>query len=265
MGHYFGDVPVLSTSGQGRSFGVVELFVDPASHKVLTDRTRLQAAIPVCAQVEEKSGSCDPRKLKEPCAGVRLVAPTFLGGTVVADPAVEALVASALARVEEEQRRPLGVTVTAPLGHNYEAESALGDVLTDALREMEKVDVALLNSGGLRANAPRAHRPGPRPRADPPGRAGGLVEGPRHADRGARYRPHQPRGGRRVRLQEPRGPALRAALTTGRTPRAGRKIGSRAAGRFAGAHASGRDPGRSPPGPENRPGISFQLPVSSLL
>ena len=60
--------------------------------------------------------------------------------------------APALARVEQAQRRPLGVTVTAPLGRHYEDESALGDVLTDALREMEGADVALLNSGGLRAN-----------------------------------------------------------------------------------------------------------------
>ena len=152
MGHFFGEVPVVSTSGLGRSFSVVELFVDPVSRKVLPERTRLQAAVPVCAQVEATSGSCDARKLKELGASVQLVPATFLGAPVVAEPEVEALVAPALARVAEEQRRPLGVTVTAPLGRNYEGESALGDVLTDALREMEKADVALLNSGGLRAN-----------------------------------------------------------------------------------------------------------------
>lgn len=152
MGQFFGNVPVLSTSGQGRSFGVVELFVDPVSHKVLPERTQLQAAIPVCARVEAKSGSCDARKVKELGAGVQLVPPTFRGGEVVADAEVEALVAPALARVEEEQRRSLGVSVTGMLGRDYEGESALGDVLTDSLREMEKVDVSLLNSGGLRAN-----------------------------------------------------------------------------------------------------------------
>ncbi|HEX8822696.1 MAG TPA: 5'-nucleotidase, partial [Archangium sp.] len=97
-------------------------------------------------------GSCDARKLKDLGADAKLVPPTFLGGAVVPDPQVEALVAPALARVEEEQRRPLGFTVAAPLGRNYEEESALGDVITDAMREMEKADVALLNSGGLRAN-----------------------------------------------------------------------------------------------------------------
>lgn len=152
MGHFFANVPVLSTSGQGRSFGVVELFVDPASHEVLPERTRLQAAIPVCARVEAKSGSCDARKLKELGAGAQLVRPTFRGGEVVADAEVAALVAPALAHVEEVQRRSLGVSATGVLGRDYEGESALGDVLTDALREMEKVDVSLLNSGGLRAN-----------------------------------------------------------------------------------------------------------------
>ncbi len=152
MGHFFGEVPVVSTSGLGRSFSVVELFVDPVSRKVLPERTRLQAAVPVCAQVEAKSGSCDARKLKELGAPVQLVPATFLGGPVVADPEVEAIVAPALAHVEEEQRRPLGVIVAEPLGRNYEGESALGNVLTDALRALEKADVALLNSGGLRAN-----------------------------------------------------------------------------------------------------------------
>ncbi|HEX5753365.1 MAG TPA: bifunctional UDP-sugar hydrolase/5'-nucleotidase [Archangium sp.] len=152
MGHFFKDVPILSTSGLGRSFGVVELFVDPASREVVPASTRIQAAIPVCGQVEATRGSCDPRQLKDVGASARLVPATFLGGPVEPDKAVEALVAPALARVEEVQRQSLGVTVTAPLGRNYEAESALGDVLTDALREMEKVDVALLNSGGLRAN-----------------------------------------------------------------------------------------------------------------
>lgn len=152
MGHFFGTVPVLSTSGQGRSFGVVELFVDPTSHKVLSDRTRIQAAVPVCAQVDEATGSCDVRKLKELGSAAKLVPATFLGGPVVPDAQVAALVAPALARVEEEQRRPLGITTSASLGRDYENESALGDVLTDALREMEGADAALLNSGGLRAN-----------------------------------------------------------------------------------------------------------------
>jgi 5'-nucleotidase len=151
MGHFFGDVPVVSTSGLGRSFGVVELFVDPASRKVLPEHTRIQAAVPVCAEVDATSGTCDARKLKKQ-GEVRLVPATYLGAPVVVDAEVEALIAPALARVEEEQRRSLGVTVPEPLGRDYEGESALGSFLVDSMREMEKADVALTNAGGLRAN-----------------------------------------------------------------------------------------------------------------
>ncbi|HZH17343.1 MAG TPA: bifunctional UDP-sugar hydrolase/5'-nucleotidase [Archangium sp.] len=151
MGHFFGDVPVLATSGLGRSFSLVELFVDPVSRKVLPASTRLQAAVPVCARVEETSGTCDPRKLRDAAASARFVPATFLGQPVVPDATVETLVGSALAHVDEVQRRPIGVTVPEQLWRNYEDESALGDVLTDELREMEGADFALVNPGGLRA------------------------------------------------------------------------------------------------------------------
>lgn len=151
MGHFFGDVPVLSTSGLGRSFGRVELFVDPASRAVLRASTRLEAAVPVCARVEATRGTCDPRKLKDVGASARFVPATFLGEPVVPDPAVEALVGASLAHVDEVQRRPIGFTVPEILWRNYEDESALGDVLTDELRDMEGADFALMNPGGLRA------------------------------------------------------------------------------------------------------------------
>ncbi|MFP2927699.1 bifunctional metallophosphatase/5'-nucleotidase, partial [Pyxidicoccus sp. 3LG] len=84
MGHFFGDVPVIETSGQSRSLGVVELFVDPVSRRVLPERTRIQAAIPLCAKVDATRGGCDGRRLREQ-ADVKLVPATFLGAPVVPD------------------------------------------------------------------------------------------------------------------------------------------------------------------------------------
>jgi 5'-nucleotidase len=79
---------------------------------------------------------------------------TFHGKPIVADAKVEAMLAPAFARVEAEQSRALGVSVPKALTRNYEAESPLGNVVADALREMEKADVALVNSGGLRSDLP---------------------------------------------------------------------------------------------------------------
>jgi 5'-nucleotidase len=151
MGHFIHGVPVIETYGLGRSFGYIELFLDPASHQVLPDRTLIHAGIPLCTQVDATSGTCEARKLREQ-AEVRLVPATFLGAPVVPDPEVQALIAPVLARVEQEQHRELGLTVPVALKRDYQAESAIGDFLADALREAAGADVALLNPGGLRAD-----------------------------------------------------------------------------------------------------------------
>ncbi len=151
MGHFIHGVPVIETYGLGRSIGYIELFVDPASRKVLPDRTLIRAGIPLCAQVDATSKTCDARKLREQ-AEVRLEPATFLGAPVVPDRSVQELIAPALARVKQEQNRELGVTVPAALKRNYEGESVIGSLLSDALREAAGVDVALMNPGGLRAD-----------------------------------------------------------------------------------------------------------------
>ncbi|WP_164012993.1 bifunctional metallophosphatase/5'-nucleotidase [Pyxidicoccus trucidator] len=153
MGHFFGGVPVIETSGQARSLGVVELYVDPASRRVLTERTRIQAAIPLCAQVDATRGTCDGRRLREQPA-VRLVPATFLGAPVVPDAEVTRLLAPALATAREAQQRALGVSAATPLARGYTAEGALGNLIADALREAAGADVAVMNPGGIRADLP---------------------------------------------------------------------------------------------------------------
>jgi 5'-nucleotidase len=153
VGHFIRGTPVIETSGRGRTFGLVELFVDPVTRKVLPERTRLQGSVPVCLRVDAVKGTCEERVLKG-AKEVQLVPATFRERPVVADAALEAWLAEALARVEQEQRRPLGVRVPAALTRGYDGESALGSVLADAVREVAGADVALLNNGGLRADLP---------------------------------------------------------------------------------------------------------------
>ncbi|MCP3162315.1 bifunctional metallophosphatase/5'-nucleotidase [Myxococcus qinghaiensis] len=153
VGHFIKGTPVIETSGRGRAFGLVEIFVDPVTRKVLPERTLLQGSIPVCARMDATLGTCDERKLKA-AKGLQLVPATFRGSAVVADATLEAQLTEAFARVEVEQKRSLGVRVPAALTRNYDAESALGNVLADALRAVSMTDVALLNSGGLRADLP---------------------------------------------------------------------------------------------------------------
>jgi 5'-nucleotidase len=154
LGHFVHGTPVIETWGLGRSFGVITLYVDPASRKVLKDKTSIQADISICPVEDATTHRCDAVSLSHSSAPIKLQKTAFLGHPIEADPAMDKLLAPAFAKVEAEQRRQLGVETSQHLGRNYEAESALGSVLADSLRQMEDADVALLNSGGLRADLP---------------------------------------------------------------------------------------------------------------
>jgi len=85
---------------------------------------------------------------------VDLTQATFLDRPVVPDLKLGQLLAPALEMVAAEQNRKLGIKVPRELLRHREGESPLGDVLADALREMEHADVVLINPGGLRADIP---------------------------------------------------------------------------------------------------------------
>jgi 5'-nucleotidase len=150
IGHFVKGTPVIETWGGGETFGTIDLWIDPKQKSVIADKTEIHAVIPLCSRVDE-TGSCDLRKLREAPAA-RLTQATFLGRPVVPDQKLAQLLEPARERVLAEEMRKLGVKVVQELGRNRNGESALGDVLTDVMREMEHADVALLNPGGLRAD-----------------------------------------------------------------------------------------------------------------
>ncbi len=151
LGHFVNGTPVVESWGLGRYFSIIELAVDPVRHRVLADQSKIIPEISICERVDEQTRVCDHRRLRDR-QDVKLVPATFMGEPVVPDQGITDLIAPALARVEELQNRPLGVSAPAALTRNYEAESPLGAVLADALRAREQADVAILNPGGLRAD-----------------------------------------------------------------------------------------------------------------
>ncbi len=151
IAHYINGTPTVETYGLGKSFSVVDLWLDPKSHAVLPQKTQMAANLEICQTVDSKSGSCDPRKLSGR-TDVDPVPATFHGQKVEDDPKVAAAIEPALQQVGQLQQKDLGLKVPSTLGRNYEDESPLGDFLADSLRKLEKADVAVLNPGGLRAD-----------------------------------------------------------------------------------------------------------------
>ncbi|NTX12292.1 5'-nucleotidase C-terminal domain-containing protein [Myxococcus sp. CA056] len=153
MGHFFDGVPIIETTGQARSLGVVELFVDPVRRRVDPSLTRIQAAIPLCTQVEATHGGCDARRLRER-AEVKLAPAVFLGTPMQPDAEVTRLLAPTLAEVDASQGRASGVSCASPLARGFTEEGALGNLIADALREAAGADAAVMNPGGIRADLP---------------------------------------------------------------------------------------------------------------
>ncbi len=151
IAHNINGTPVIETYGLGRFFSTIELFVDPATKKVITSRTVITPLVPVCETIDSATGSCDPRVLRGK-ATLTPVPAMFMGKQIIADDAVTQLLAPALEQVRERQQESLGLSVPKTLGRDYENESVLGSFLADSLRGVEKADIALLNPGGLRAD-----------------------------------------------------------------------------------------------------------------
>ena len=79
----------------------------------------------------------------------------YEGAAVVPDSAIERLLAPAVARAATLKSQPLGVMVDTVMNRRPTAESSLGNLFADLMRASVKgADVAISNSGGVRADLP---------------------------------------------------------------------------------------------------------------
>ena len=125
------DIPIMQAYSSGTALGRIDLIVEKESGEV--------------ADIKEFS--------------VTTTYNTYYGGpaqydgeVVVADPDVTVIVEYYEAQVEEVKNEVIGETTTA-ITRNYRYESAMGDWVTDIMRDYEYapgIDFAFTNSGGLR-------------------------------------------------------------------------------------------------------------------
>ncbi|HXA20494.1 MAG TPA: bifunctional UDP-sugar hydrolase/5'-nucleotidase [Thermoanaerobaculia bacterium] len=149
MRHYINGVPALQPSPNGREIAILDMTIDPSQHKVT--KAEMGPLTMVCAQVYEKTETCDPKKAP---AGASLVPRMFEGKAVAEAPKVAAIFKPYLEQVAAKKNQDLGIRTTDRFKRAYYRESPLGDLLTDAMRTYMKADVAFLNSGGIRTDLP---------------------------------------------------------------------------------------------------------------
>jgi len=140
-------VPLIQSGAHGERFGRIDLFFDPESRRVVQSETRFGAGIPIF------DTSC-PREAQSYCQVLSD------SGKVSYDGVELERREDLLQRVARAQQdlgkmadRVLG-KVERRLTRNRTGESSLSNAITDAMREVSGAEIALTNSGGLRADLP---------------------------------------------------------------------------------------------------------------
>ncbi len=138
-------VPIIQSGSNGKMFGRIDLVWDTVAKRIVTAKTKVVAG----ATLFEKACDGPSKGFCVEKAGV----PVYEG--VKAEPGAASVAAVEAARMNLAvvSARQLGqVQGNAPISVNRIMESALGDRMTDVLREVSGADVAFVNAGGLRAD-----------------------------------------------------------------------------------------------------------------
>lgn len=149
MRHYVNGVPAAQGLAYSREFSAIDLWIDVEHDKVV--KSDLRPLTMICSHVYEGTDRCDPRDAP---ANAKLVPRTFLNTTIAPDTRVAATVEPFLRRVAAKRDEKLGVRTTADFKRTYSGESALGNVIADAMRDASGAEIAFMNSGGIRADLP---------------------------------------------------------------------------------------------------------------
>lgn len=131
-----GGIHVIQDGANARAFGRVDLYFEPESRRVIPEKTDAAAGIPIDPE------ACDSARAAFVCRQLRL--------PIESDPEVTSIVTRARERIAPLAGRVLG-RLDSPVRVDRISESALGNLLSDALREATGTEVALLNTGGIRA------------------------------------------------------------------------------------------------------------------
>ena len=147
VAHEVEGIAIVQAYSLGRAFGRVDVAFDRRSGTVVQKTIFPPEAI------------CGPEPGAADCAHESAGAPAlpvYEGRAVVPDPAIEAAMAPALARVRALRATPLGVVLDAPVPRAGVPDSPLGNLFADAVRERTGADVGINNNvrGGLRADLP---------------------------------------------------------------------------------------------------------------
>jgi 5'-nucleotidase len=148
--HWIAGVPVIQGGSFGRYFNVLYFRYDLKNRKILPDRTRIEGPIPVCTEIFKYQNDCNGDRPAPKNGRGPLVKATFHGETIHPDSKASEFVDAITERAAKLKNEIISVAAR-PIEHERMKESPLGNLIADAIRDQAHADLAIINSGGIRA------------------------------------------------------------------------------------------------------------------
>lgn len=147
LANFLNGTPSIQSASFGIAFGVIELWFDKKTGKLVPERTAIWPTTHLCRQTFNANGDCR----KEAAGGLKRA--TFMGEQVSPDEAVAEALRPDIRMVEKRKNEALGPVLEKKFGRSRVKESELGDFVTDVMRSsIGGAHLAMTNSGGLRAD-----------------------------------------------------------------------------------------------------------------
>lgn len=148
--HYLNGTPVIQSGSRAGQFHLMYLFFDVKAGKLLAEQTQIEGPVPVCPEIFKNQRDCQGDRPAPKAGRGSLVKSIFRGVAIDADPEAEKLLSPYFAEAEALKKTVVGNAARA-IEHTRTSESPLGNLVTDAMLDVTKADIALVNPGGLRA------------------------------------------------------------------------------------------------------------------
>jgi len=149
IAHIVNGTSITESFSNTRAFGRVDFTIDRKTHTI--QGRHVYPPQRICRFIDTRTEQCASHD-DEPDS---IVAATYEGHPVVPDAAVLGIAERAALRVGEIKAEELGPNLENAITREGRPESALGNLMTDALLEMNDADISIHNvSGGIRADLP---------------------------------------------------------------------------------------------------------------
>ena len=140
VAHRVNGIAIIESWSLGRGFGRVDVRVAPDAKA--PSSIRIFPPTELCQSPTTRVADCEPED--------------YEGHSVEIDSRILEVIQPAFDKAEKQRNVALGVKLVTPVPRGYAAESPLGNLFADLmLRSNPSADVAITNSGGLRADLPQ--------------------------------------------------------------------------------------------------------------